>query len=64
VWADDRLGEFLSIFPLTVAIQRITLEAAETLGVNPYAFGLDRPGLRAGIALSYEHVRIRTGLAR
>jgi glutamine---fructose-6-phosphate transaminase (isomerizing) len=34
----------LSIFPLTVAVQRIALEAAETLGVNPDTFGLDRPG--------------------
>ena len=42
--ADDRLGELLSIFPLTVAVQRIALEAAETLGVNPDTFGLDRPG--------------------
>jgi glutamine---fructose-6-phosphate transaminase (isomerizing) len=41
---DDRLGELLSIFPLTVAVQRIALEAAETLGVNPDTFGLDRPG--------------------
>jgi glucosamine--fructose-6-phosphate aminotransferase (isomerizing) len=42
--AEDRLGELLSIFPLTVAVQRIALEAAETLGVNPDTFGLDRPG--------------------
>lgn len=42
--AGDRLGELLSIFPLTVAVQRIALEAAETLGVNPDTFGLDRPG--------------------
>jgi glutamine---fructose-6-phosphate transaminase (isomerizing) len=42
--ADDRLGELLSIFPLTVAVQRIAVEAAETLGVNPDTFGLDRPG--------------------
>ena len=42
--ARDRLGELLSIFPLTVAVQRIALEAAETLGVNPDTFGLDRPG--------------------
>lgn len=41
--ADDRLGELLSIFPLTVAVQRIALEAAETLGVNPDTFGRDRP---------------------
>jgi glucosamine--fructose-6-phosphate aminotransferase (isomerizing) len=38
------LGELLSIFPLTVAVQRIALEAAETLGVNPDSFGLDQPG--------------------
>ena len=62
--ADDRLGELLSIFPLTVAVQRIALEAAETLGVDPDTFGLDRPAIRAGIALSYERVRIRAGLAR
>jgi glucosamine--fructose-6-phosphate aminotransferase (isomerizing) len=41
------LGELLSIFPLTVAVQRIALEAAETLGVNPDTFGLDRPGHQA-----------------
>jgi hypothetical protein len=34
---EDGLGELLSIFPLTVAVQRIALEAAETLGVNPIA---------------------------
>jgi glutamine---fructose-6-phosphate transaminase (isomerizing) len=45
--ADDRLGELLSIFPLTVAVQRIALEAAETLGVNPDTFGLDQPGHQA-----------------
>ena len=42
--AHDGLGELLSIFPLTVAVQRIALEAAETLGVNPDTFGLDLPG--------------------
>ncbi|MGH3410353.1 MAG: SIS domain-containing protein [Streptosporangiaceae bacterium] len=41
--AEDRLGELLSIFRLTVAVQRIALEAAETLGVNPDTFGRDRP---------------------
>ena len=41
------LGELLSIFPLTVAVQRIALEAAETLGVNPDSFGLDVPGREA-----------------
>jgi len=45
--ADDRLGGLLSIFPLTVAVQRIALEAAETLGVNPDTFGLDQPGHQA-----------------
>ena len=45
--AQDRLGELLSIFPLTVSVQRIALEAAETLGVNPDTFGLDRPGHQA-----------------
>jgi glutamine---fructose-6-phosphate transaminase (isomerizing) len=45
--ADDRLGELLSIFPLTVAVQRIALETAETLGVNPDTFGLDQPGHEA-----------------
>lgn len=43
----DRLGELLSIFPLTVAVQRIALEAAEALGVNPDTFGLDLPGHQA-----------------
>jgi glucosamine--fructose-6-phosphate aminotransferase (isomerizing) len=41
--AHEGLGELLSIFPLTVAVQRIALEAAETLGVNPDTFGSDRP---------------------
>jgi glutamine---fructose-6-phosphate transaminase (isomerizing) len=42
--AHGRPGELLSIFPLTVAVQRIALEAAEALGVNPDTFGLDLPG--------------------
>jgi glucosamine--fructose-6-phosphate aminotransferase (isomerizing) len=46
VWHEG-LGEPLSIFPLTVAVQRIALEAAETLGVNPDTFGRDRPGREA-----------------
>jgi glucosamine--fructose-6-phosphate aminotransferase (isomerizing) len=45
--ADEGLGERLSIFPLTVSVQRIALEAAETLGVNPDTFGRDRPGREA-----------------
>jgi glucosamine--fructose-6-phosphate aminotransferase (isomerizing) len=43
----DALGELLSIFPLTVAVQRIALQAAETLGVNPDTFGRDLPRRRA-----------------
>jgi glucosamine--fructose-6-phosphate aminotransferase (isomerizing) len=45
--ANDGLGELLSIFPLTVAVQRIALEAAEALGVNPDTFGLDLPQRQA-----------------
>lgn len=41
------LGEQLSIFPLTVAVQRIALEMAEALGTDPDAFGYDVPGRRA-----------------
>lgn len=42
----DALGEPLSIFPLTVAVQRIALELAEELGTDPCAFGYDVPGRR------------------
>jgi glucosamine--fructose-6-phosphate aminotransferase (isomerizing) len=38
------LGEMLSIFPLTVVVQKIAAEAAETLGTNPDRFGRDLPG--------------------
>jgi glucosamine--fructose-6-phosphate aminotransferase (isomerizing) len=38
------LPEQLSIFPLTVAVQRIALDLAHTLGTNPDSFGRDRPG--------------------
>lgn len=41
------LGEQLSIFPLTVTVQRIALEAAEALGTDPDAFGYDVPGREA-----------------
>ena len=34
----------LSIFPLTVVVQRIALELAEQLGTDPDAFGYDVPG--------------------
>jgi glucosamine--fructose-6-phosphate aminotransferase (isomerizing) len=36
-------GELLSVFPLTAAVQRIALEAAESLGTNPDSFGRDVP---------------------
>jgi glutamine---fructose-6-phosphate transaminase (isomerizing) len=42
--AARELGEQLSIFPLTVAVQRIALETAEALGTDPDAFGYDVPG--------------------
>jgi glutamine---fructose-6-phosphate transaminase (isomerizing) len=45
--APAELGEPLSVFPLTVVVQRIALEAAETLGTDPDAFGFDVPGRRA-----------------
>jgi glucosamine--fructose-6-phosphate aminotransferase (isomerizing) len=45
--AYPELGELLSIFPLTVTVQRIALEAAETVGANPDSFGLDQPGHEA-----------------
>lgn len=47
------LGELLSIFPLTVAVQRIALGAAEALGTNPDSFGRDVPGRDA-----WEDVRL------
>ena len=43
---EDALGEPLSIFPLTVAVQRIALECAKALGTDPCAFGYDVPGRR------------------
>lgn len=42
--SEHGLGEPLSVFPLTVAVQRIALEIAEELGTNPDSFGKDRPG--------------------
>jgi glutamine---fructose-6-phosphate transaminase (isomerizing) len=38
------IGEPLSVFPLTVHVQRIALELAEALGTNPDTFGFDVPG--------------------
>jgi glucosamine--fructose-6-phosphate aminotransferase (isomerizing) len=40
---ETSLGEALSIFPLTVAVQRIALETAEARGISPDTFGLERP---------------------
>jgi glucosamine--fructose-6-phosphate aminotransferase (isomerizing) len=41
------LGEQLSVFPLTVAVQRIALECAQRLGTDPDNFGYDLPGRKA-----------------
>lgn len=38
------LGEALSVFPLTVIVQKVAAEAAETLGTNPDSYGRDLPG--------------------
>ncbi len=43
-FARPELGEALSIFPLTVIVQKIAAESAETLGTNPDRFGRDLPG--------------------
>ncbi len=40
----DGIGEALSVFPLTVLVQRIALELAEALGTDPDVFGYDVPG--------------------
>ena len=37
------LGEQLSVFPLTVEVQRIALEIAEATGADPDTFGLPPP---------------------
>lgn len=42
--SETTLPEPLSIFPLTVCVQRIALELAEQLGADPDAFGYDVPG--------------------
>jgi glucosamine--fructose-6-phosphate aminotransferase (isomerizing) len=41
------LGEPLSIFALTVVVQKIAAECAEALGTNPDSFGKDLPGRAA-----------------
>jgi len=48
------LGPDLSIFPLTVLVQKIAAEAAEWLGTNPDSFGLDLPGRAA----AWESIRL------
>jgi glucosamine--fructose-6-phosphate aminotransferase (isomerizing) len=47
-------NELLSVFPLTVAVQRIALEAAEQLGTNPDSFGRDIPVRAAAL----EHIQL------
>lgn len=37
------LAQPLGVFPLTASVQRIALELAEQLGVNPDSFGFDDP---------------------
>jgi glucosamine--fructose-6-phosphate aminotransferase (isomerizing) len=49
-FAETGLGEPLSVFPLTVIVQRIALELAEQLGADPDAFGFDVPGREAAWA--------------
>jgi glucosamine--fructose-6-phosphate aminotransferase (isomerizing) len=42
--SERSLPEPLSVFPLTVCVQRIALELAEQVGSDPDAFGYDVPG--------------------
>jgi glucosamine--fructose-6-phosphate aminotransferase (isomerizing) len=46
LFSETELDEPLSVFPLTVIVQRIALELAEALGTDPDAFGYDVPGRR------------------
>jgi glucosamine--fructose-6-phosphate aminotransferase (isomerizing) len=46
VLTETALSEPLSVFPLTVCVQRIALELAEQLGTDPDVFGYDVPGRR------------------
>ena len=41
------LGPALSVFPLTVVVQKVAAEASEALGTNPDTFGRDLPGREA-----------------
>jgi len=43
-FARPELGGALSVFPLTVVVQKIAAESAETLGTNPDSYGRDLPG--------------------
>ncbi|HET6866548.1 MAG TPA: SIS domain-containing protein [Solirubrobacteraceae bacterium] len=43
-FARPELGVALSVFPLTVIVQKIAAEAAEALGTNPDRFGRELPG--------------------
>jgi glucosamine--fructose-6-phosphate aminotransferase (isomerizing) len=42
-FARPELGEALSVFPLTVIVQKIAAEGAEALGRNPDRFGREEP---------------------
>jgi glutamine---fructose-6-phosphate transaminase (isomerizing) len=46
------LAEPLSVFALTVAVQRIALESAEALGTDPDSFGRDVPGRESWDAIT------------
>ena len=46
-FARPELGATLSIFPLTVIVQKLAVEAAEARGTNPDRFGRDLPGREA-----------------
>ena len=50
---ETSLGEPLSIFPLTAAVQRIALELSEALGTDPDTFGAELPGHERWTALEY-----------
>jgi glucosamine--fructose-6-phosphate aminotransferase (isomerizing) len=48
------LDESLSIFPLTVVVQKIAVECAEARAANPDSFGKDLPGR----AVAWDHVTL------
>jgi glucosamine--fructose-6-phosphate aminotransferase (isomerizing) len=50
---ETALGEPLSIFPLTAAVQRIALELSEALGTDPDTFGAELPGHERWVTLEY-----------